>query len=152
MGVKHNALSVDHLERTTDAEIDALRGSETMPTMLPGSSFFLGIPYGRAKAFIDAGLGIALASDYNPGSSPSGDMRFIMALACIRMRLTPVQALNALTLNAAYAMGVNDLTGSITPGKRADLILTTPGWTLTKLPYTYQTPFIRQVFLNGRPL
>ena len=152
VGVKHNALSVDHLERTTDAEIDALRGSETMPTMLPGSSFFLGIPYGRAKAFIDAGLGIALASDYNPGSSPSGDMRFIMALACIRMRLTPVQALNALTLNAAYAMGVNDLTGSITPGKRADLILTTPGWTLTKLPYTYQTPFIRQVFLNGRPL
>ena len=150
VGVKHNALSVDHLERTTDAEIDALRGSETMPTMLPGSSFFLGIPYGRAKAFIDAGLGIALASDYNPGSSPSGDMRFIMALACIRMRLNPVQALNALTLNAAYAMGVNDLTGSITPGKRADLILTTPGWTLTKLPYTYQTPFIRQVFLGGQ--
>ena len=150
VGVKHKALSVDHLERTTDAEIDALRGSETMPTMLPGSSFFLGIPYGRAKAFIDAGLGIALASDYNPGSSPSGDMRFIMALACIRMRLTPVQALNALTLNAAYAMGLSDITGSITAGKRADLILTHPGWTLTKLPYTYQTPFIRQVFLNGQ--
>ena len=136
VGVKHKALSVDHLERTTDAEIDALRGTETMPTMLPGSSFFLGIPYGRA----------------NPGSSPSGDLRFIMALACIRMRLTPVQALNALTLNAAYAMGLSDITGSITPGKRADLILTHPGWTLTKLPYTYQTPFIRQVFLNGRPL
>ena len=152
VGVKHKALSVDHLERTTDAEIDALRGTETMPTMLPGSSFFLGIPYGRAKAFINAGLGIALASDYNPGSSPSGDLRFIMALACIRMRLTPVQALNALTLNAAYAMGLSDITGSITPGKRADLILTHPGWTLTKLPYTYQTPFIRQVFLNGRPL
>ena len=150
VGVKHKALSVDHLERTTDAEIDALRGSETMPTMLPGSSFFLGIPYGRAKAFIDAGLGIALASDYNPGSSPSGDLRFIMALACIRMRLTPVQALNALTLNAAYAMGLSDITGSITPGKRADLILTHPGWTLTKLPYTYQTPFIRQVFLGGQ--
>ena len=150
VGVKHKALSVDHLERTTDAEIDALRGSETMPTMLPGSSFFLGIPYGRAKAFIDAGLGIALASDYNPGSSPSGDMRFIMALACIRMRLTPTQALNALTLNAAYAMGLSDITGSITPGKRADLILTHPGWTLTKLPYTYQTPFIRQVFLKGQ--
>jgi len=152
VGVKHKALSVDHLERTTDAEIDALRGTETMPTMLPGSSFFLGIPYGRAKAFINAGLGIALASDYNPGSSPSGDMRFIMALACIRMRLTPVQALNALTLNAAYAMGLSDITGSITPGKRADLILTHPGWTLTKLPYTYQTPFIRQVFLNGKML
>jgi imidazolonepropionase len=152
VGVKHKALSVDHLERTMDAEIDALWGSETMPTMLPGSSFFLGIPYGRAKAFINAGLGIALASDYNPGSSPSGDMRFIMALACIRMRLTPVQALNALTLNAAYAMGLSDITGSITPGKRADLILTHPGWTLTKLPYTYQTPFIRQVFLNGKML
>ena len=152
VGVKHKALSVDHLERTTDAEIDALRGTETMPTMLPGSSFFLGIPYGHAKAFIDAGLGIALASDYNPGSSPSGDMRFIMALACIRMRLTPIQALNALTLNAAYAIGLSDITGSITPGKHADLILTHPGWTLTKLPYTYQTPFIRQVFLNGRPL
>ena len=150
VGVKHGALSVDHLERTTEAEIDALRGSVTMPTMLPGSSFFLGIPYGRAKAFIDAGLGIALASDYNPGSSPSGDMRFIMALACIRMRLTPVQALNALTLNAAYAMGLSDVTGSITPGKRADLLLTHPGWTLTKLPYTYQTPFIRQVFLGGQ--
>ena len=150
VGVKHGALSVDHLERTTDAEIDALRGSVTMPTMLPGSSFFLGIPYGRAKAFIDAGLGIALASDYNPGSSPSGDLRFIMALACIRMRLTPVQALNALTLNAAYAMGLSDVTGSITPGKRADLLLTHPGWTLTKLPYTYQTPFIRQVFLGGQ--
>ena len=152
VGVKHNALSVDHLERTTDAEIDALRGAETMPTMLPGSSFFLGIPFGRAKAFIDAGLGIALASDYNPGSSPSGDMRFIMALACIRMRLTPVQALNALTLNSAYAMGLSDITGSITPGKRADLILTHPGWTLTKLPYTYQTPFIRQVMLKGQVL
>ena len=150
VGVKHKALSVDHLERTTDAEIDALRGTETMPTMLPGSSFFLGIPYGRAKAFIDAGLGIALASDYNPGSSPSGDLRFIMALACIRMRLTPVQALNALTLNAAYALGISDITGSITPGKRADLIFTPPAWTLTKLPYTYQTPFIRQVFLGGQ--
>ena len=150
VGVKHGALSVDHLERTTDAEIEVLRGSETMPTMLPGSSFFLGIPFGRAKEFIGAGLGIALASDYNPGSSPSGDMRFVMALACIRMRLTPIQALNAVTLNSAYAMGISDITGSITPGKRADLILTHPGWTLTKLPYTYQTPFIRQVILNGQ--
>ena len=150
VGVKHNALSVDHLEQTTDAEIDALRDSETMPTMLPGSSFFLGIPFGEAKKFIEKGLGIALASDYNPGSSPSGDMRFVMALACIRMRLTPIQALNAVTLNSAYAMGISDITGSITPGKRADLILTHPGWTLTKLPYTYQTPFIRQVILNGQ--
>ena len=152
VGVQHNALSVDHLERTTDAEIEVLRGTGTMPTMLPGSSFFLSIPFGRAKEFIDKGLGIALASDYNPGSSPSGDMRFVMALGCIRMRLTPVQALNAVTLNSAYAMGVSDLTGSITPGKRADLLLTRPGWTLTKLPYLHQTPFLRKVFLGGKAL
>ena len=150
VGVQHNALSVDHLERTTDTEIEVLRGAETMPTMLPGSSFFLGIPFGRAKEFIGAGLGVALASDYNPGSSPSGDMRFVMALGCIRMRLTPVQALNAVTLNSAYAMGVSDITGSITPGKRADLLLSHPGWTLTKLPYLHQTPFLRKVFLNGQ--
>ena len=152
VGVKHRALSVDHLERTTEAEIEALRGSDTMPVMLPGSSFFLGIPYGRARAFIEAGLPLALASDYNPGSSPSGDMRFVMALGCIRMRLTPVQAFNAVTLNGAYALGVSDITGSVTPGKRADLILTHPGWTLTKIAYLYQTPFIRRVFLGGKAL
>ena len=120
-----------------------------MPTMLPGSSFFLGLPYGRAKEFIQAGLGIALASDYNPGSSPSGDMRFILALACIRMRLTPVQALNACTLNSAYALGVSDITGSVTPGKRADLILTVPLPSLTTLSYLHHTPFIRRVFFGG---
>ncbi len=150
VGVAHGALSVDHLEQTTDAEIEVLKGSGTMPTMLPGSSFFLGIPFGRAREFISAGLGIALASDYNPGSSPMGDMRFVMALACIKMRLTPVQALNALTLNGAYAMGISNITGSITPGKRADLILTHPGWTLTRIPYTYRTPWIRSVFKKGR--
>ena len=152
VGVAHNALSVDHLERTTDAEIEVLRGSATMPVMLPGTSFFLGIPFGRAKDYINAGLGIALASDYNPGSSPSGDMRFVMALACIRMHLTPAEALNAVTLNGAYALGVSDITGSITPGKRADIILTEPGWTLTKLPYLYQTPFIRSVYIGGSEL
>ena len=151
-GVKHNALSVDHLERTTDAEIEALRGTETMPVMLPGTSFFLGIPYGRAKDYIKAGLGLALASDYNPGSSPSGDMRFVMALACIHMRLTPAEALNAVTLNGAYAMGVSDITGSITRGKRADFILTRPGWTLTKLPYLHHTPYIRSVYLEGKEI
>ena len=150
VGVKHRALSVDHLERTTDAEIEALRGTDTMPVMLPGSSFFLGIPFGRGRAFIEAGLPLALASDYNPGSSPSGDMRFVMALGCIRRRLTPVQAFNAVTLNGAYALGVADITGSVTPGKRADLILTHPGWTLTKIAYLYQTPFIRRVFLGGK--
>ena len=149
VGVKHKALSVDHLEQTTDAEIEALLGSCTMPTMLPGSSFFLGLPYGRAKAFIEAGLGIALASDYNPGSSPSGDMRFVMAMGCIRMRLTPVQALNACTLNAAYAMGISEQVGSITRGKRANLIITHPMHSLTIIPYHYNSPFIRHHILAG---
>ena len=147
VGVKHQALSVDHLERTTEAEMEALRGTWTMPTMLPGSSFFLGLPYGRAKDFIKAGLGVALASDYNPGSSPSGDMRFVMAQGCIKMRLTPVEAFNAVTLNSAYAMGVSGHYGSITRGKKAALILTHPGWDLTRLAYQYQTPFIRQILL-----
>ena len=137
VGVKCGALSVDHLERCTDAEIEALRGSATMPTMLPGSSFFLGLPYGRAKDFIGAGLGVALASDYNPGSSPCGDMRFVMAQGCIKMKLTPVQAFNAVTLNSAYAMGLSADYGSITVGKRAALILTEPGWDLTKIAYQY---------------
>ena len=147
VGVKHMALSVDHLERTTDAEIEALKGSWTMPTMLPGSSFFLGLPYGRAKDFLRAGLGVALASDYNPGSSPCGDMRFVMAQGCIKMRLTPVEAFNAVTLNSAYAMGVSQEYGSITRGKKAAIILTEPGWDLTRLAYQYQTPFIKEVIL-----
>ncbi len=149
-GVRHNALSVDHLERTTAAEIQVLSGTETMPTMLPGTSFFLGIPYGRARDYIDSGLGIALASDYNPGSSPSGNMRFIMALGCIRMKLTPEEALNATTVNSAYAMGVSDITGSITPGKKANLIITEPVPSLAFIPYSHQTPFIRHHILNGK--
>lgn len=149
IGVKHKALSVDHLERTTDAEIQALIGSETMPTMLPGSSFFLGLPFGKAKEFINAGLGVALASDYNPGSSPSGDMRFVMAMGCIKMRLTPTQALNAVTLNSAYAMGVSDKVGSIAIGKRANMIITKPFQSLNMIPYMYQTPFIKYHILSG---
>ena len=149
VGVRYGALSVDHLERSGPAQIEVLRGTSTMPTMLPGSSFFLGIPYAPAKDYIHAGLGIALASDYNPGSSPSGDMRFVMALGCIRMRLTPVQAFNAVTLNSAYAMGVAHLAGSITPGKIANLIVTHPGWDLTRIAYHYHTPFIRTVLLRG---
>ena len=151
VGVKHRALSVDHLEKTTDAEMEALRGSDTMPTMLPGSSFFLGLPYGRAKDYINAGLGVALASDYNPGSSPSGDMRFVWAMGCIRMRLTPVQAFNAVTINSAYAMGVSDETGSITIGKRANLVVTRPLHSLTMIPYHYQSPWIRLRLLSGVP-
>ena len=147
VGVKHQALSVDHLERTTEAEISALKGTWTMPTMLPGSSFFLGLPYGRAKDFVKAGLGVALASDYNPGSSPCGDMRFVMAQGCIKMRLTPIEAFNAVTLNSAYAMGVSTEYGSVTRGKKAALILTRPGWDITKLAYLYQTPFIREIII-----
>jgi len=149
VGVKYNALSVDHLEMTTDAEIEALRGSVTMPTMLPGCSFFLGIPFGRAKDYIEAGLPVALASDYNPGSSPSGNMRFVMALGCIRMRLTPEQSFNACTINTAYAMGVSDQLGSITVGKKANLIITKPLPSLAFIPYSHQTPIIEKVILNG---
>ena len=149
VGVKHNALSVDHLEKTTDAEIEALRGSGTMPTMLPGCSFFLGIPYGNAKGYIEAGLPVALASDYNPGSSPSGNMRFVMALGCIRMRLTPEQSFNACTINTAYAMGVSDQLGSITVGKKANLIITKPVPSLAFIPYSHQTPVIDRVILGG---
>ena len=145
VGVSYNALSVDHLERTTDEEIEVLRGSQTMPTMLPGASFFLGMPYGRAKDYIRAGLPVALASDYNPGSSPSGDMRFVMALGCIRMRLTPEEAFNACTINSACAMGVEDILGSITPGKKASLIITKPIPSLAFIPYAHQTPFISEV-------
>lgn len=147
VGVAHDALSVDHLERTTEAEIDVLKGKKTMPTMLPGASFFLGMPYGRAKDYIEAGLGIALASDYNPGSSPSGDMRFVMALGCIKMRLTPEQAFNACTINAAYAMGVSQSMGSITKGKRASLVVTKPLPSLAFIPYSYQTPYIERFII-----
>lgn len=150
VGVRHNALSVDHLESTTDAEIATLKGRKTMATMLPGASFFLRMQYGRAQDFINAGLGIALASDYNPGSSPCGDMRTIMSLGCIQMRLTPVQSLNACTLNSAYAMGVSDIAGSITQGKLANLIITKKIPSLTWIPYCWQTPFISKVLLRGR--
>lgn len=150
VGVKHNALSVDHLESTTDEEIRVLKDSCTMPTMLPGASFFLRMQYGKALDFINSGLGIALASDYNPGSSPCGDMRFVMSLGCIQMRLTPIQALNACTLNSAYAMGISDVAGSITAGKLANLIITKRIPSLTRIPYCYQTPFIDRVILRGR--
>lgn len=148
-GVACGALSVDHLEQTGDEEIEALRGSATMPTMLPGSSFFLGLPYGEAKKFIRSGLGVALASDYNPGSSPSGDMRFVMALGCIRMRLTPEESFNACTLNSAYAIGLSGKLGSITEGKTANLIICRKGISLASIPYAHQTPFIKTVILGG---
>ena len=145
IGVEYDALSVDHLERTTDAEMEVLKNSHTMPTMLPGASFFLGMPYGRALDYIKSGLPVALASDYNPGSSPSGDMRFVMALGCIRMRLTPEQAFNACTINSAYAMGVEEQVGSITVGKKASLIITKTLPSLSFIPYAHHTPFIARI-------
>ena len=150
VAVKHNALSVDHLEHTSTEGISDLRGTGTMPTMLPGSSFFLGLPYGRARDFVRAGLGVALASDYNPGSSPCGDMRFVMAQGCIKMRLTPAQSFNACTINGAYAMGVSDLCGSVTVGKLANLILTEPVSSLAFIPYCYATTFIRKHYIRGQ--
>lgn len=151
LGVRHKALSVDHLESTTQNEIDSLKGSDTMPTILPGASFFLRMQYGKAKDFINAGLGVALASDFNPGSSPCSDMRFVMALGCIQMRLTPVQAFNASTLNSAYAMGISDIAGSVQRGKLANLIVTKKIPSLEWIPYCYRSPFIERVILRGQP-
>lgn len=151
-GVAHGALSVDHLERTGAAEIEALRGVRTMPVLLPGAAFFLGMSYPPAREMIRAGLGVALASDYNPGSSPSGDMRMVVALASIRMRMTPAEAINAATLNGAYAMGLSGDYGSITVGKVANFFLTAPMPSVEFLSYAYTTPLIRRVFLRGGEL
>ena len=147
VAVNHQALSVDHLESMPDEEIDLLLGSATMPTCLPGTSFFLNMPYAPARRMINRGLGIALASDYNPGSTPSGDMKFVMSLGCIKLRLLPEEAFNAVTINAAYAMGLSHDYGSITIGKKAHLILTHPIPSLAFIPYSYTTPIIRKVLL-----
>ncbi len=150
VAVSRGALSADHLERITDVEIEAFRGSRTIPTMLPGASFFLGMPYGPARRAIDAGLPVALASDWNPGSSPSGDMRFVWALACAKMRLTPEEALNAMTVNTAAALGLAASGwGSITPGGPASIIITKPIPSLAYIPYAYTEPWIERVILKG---
>lgn len=152
VGVDHGALSVDHLERAGATEIELLKGSKTMPTALPGASFFSCLPFAPAKEMIAAGLGVALASDYNPGSSPSGDMRFVCSLGSIRMKLTPQQALNAATVNSAYAMGLSDKCGSITPGKIANFFVTAPLPSLEYLLYAYTTPLIDRIFLRGEEI
>ena len=149
VAVAHNALSVDHLEAMTERDIELLKGTETMPTALPGTSFFLNMPFAPARKMIAAGLPVATASDYNPGSTPSGDMKFVVSLACIKMRLTPAEALNAATINTAAAMGVSHEVGSITKGKRANLIITQPIPSIDFIPYAYTTPIIRQVILKG---
>ena len=152
VAVKHGALSVDHLENMPETEFDILRGSCTMPTVLPGTSFFLNMPYGPARKMIDAGLGVAVASDYNPGSTPSGDMKFVVSLACIKLRLMPAEAINAATLNAAYAMGLSADYGSIAPGKAANFFITEPIPSVDYIPYAYTSPIVKRVFLGGREI
>lgn len=149
VAVKHQALSVDHLESMTDRDIKLLHNSDTMPTCLPGTSFFLNMPFAPARKMIDEGLGIAIASDYNPGSTPSGDMRFCVSLACIKMRLLPEEAFNAVSINSAYAMGVSDKYGSIAKGKVANFLITRPLPSLAYIPYAYTQPIIREVYLHG---
>lgn len=149
VGVKHHALSVDHLESMTEEEIEILMDSDTMPTILPGTSFFLNMPYGKGRKMIDAGLGIAIASDYNPGSTPSGDMKFVVSLACIKLRLLPNEAINAATIDGAYAMGESAEYGSIAKGKVANFFITHPLPSLNFIPYAYTTPIIKTVVLNG---
>lgn len=149
--VSHRALSVDHLESMTDADIDLLSGGDTIPTALPGTSFFLNMPFAPARKMIEAGLPLAIASDYNPGSTPSGDMKFVVSLACIKMRLTPAEAINAATINGAAAMGISDAYGSLAPGKVANFFITDPIPSLAFLPYAYTTPLIRHTYLAGLP-
>lgn len=149
VGVRHNALSVDHLESMTAETIETLRGSETMPTALPGTSFFLNMPFALGRKVIDEGLPLAVASDYNPGSTPSGDMKFVISLACIKMRLLPAEAINAGTMNSAYAMGLSKDYGSITKGKVANFYITKPIPSVDFIPYAYTTPIIDRLFLRG---
>lgn len=149
LGVEQGALSVDHLERITDVEIEALKDSSTMPTMLPGAAFFLGMSYPPARAMMQAGLSVALASDYNPGSSPSGNMRMVMSLASIAMHMTPTEALWAATLNGAAAMGESRDYGSITIGKVANFFITKPLPSMEFFTYAYATPLIESVWLKG---
>lgn len=152
IGVKHRAISVDHLERMGADEIEVLRNSDTVATMLPGASFFLGMPYAPARQAVDAGLTVALASDYNPGSSPSGDMRMVWALGCIKMRLTPTEALAACTLNGAAAMELGTELGTLAPGRTASFIVTKPVPSLAFIPYAYTTPWLRDVFIAGKKI
>ncbi len=150
VGVKYGAISVDHLEQMGDAEIECLKDTETMPTVLPGCAFFLNLPLSPARKMIDSGLPVAMASDFNPGTSPSGNMQLILSMACIRYRLTPEEALNATTLNTAYAMGVSDEVGSITKGKLANLIVTQPMTQLEFMPYYYGANKVAKMILNGK--
>lgn len=149
VGVDNNALSVDHLEVLTDEDLVYLKNSQTMPVSLPSCSFFLGIPYTNARKIIDANLPMALASDYNPGSSPSGNMNFVVSLASIKMKMTPEEAINAATINGAYALGLSDTVGSISRGKFANFIITKPIKSYRFLPYSFTDNSIENVYIKG---
>lgn len=150
VGVKYNALSVDHLEYTGNAEIEALLGSDTMPTILPGAAFFLNMPYAPARKMIDAGLPVAMASDFNPGSSPSGNMQLILSMASILYRMTPEEGINATTINSAYAMDLSEEMGSIAVGKKASVFITKPIPTYHFMPYYYGSNKVETAILNGK--
>lgn len=150
VGVKYNALSVDHLECVGEAEIQCLKASQTMPTILPGAAFFLNMPYSPARTMINAGLPVAMASDFNPGSSPSGNMQLVLTFACVNYKLTPQEALNATTINSAYAMGISETHGSIARGKQANFYITKDIPTIEYIPYYYGTNKVERVFLNGK--
>ena len=149
VAVRHNALSVDHLESMTDSDVSLLSDSSTIPTALPGTSFFLNMPFAPARKMISAGLPLATASDYNPGSTPSGDMKFVVSLSCIKLRLTPEEAINAATINTAAAMELSHDYGSLARGKVANFVITRPMRSINFLPYAYTTPVIERVFLQG---
>jgi len=148
--VKHNALTVDHLEVVTYEDIEVLKNAETMAVALPSCSYFISIPYTPARKIIDAGLPLALATDYNPGTTPSGNMNFVVATACIKMKMTPEEAVNAATINGAYAMGVSNTHGSITKGKKANIILTKPIHSFYQFPYEFGSNLIEKVFIEGK--
>jgi imidazolonepropionase len=152
ISVQNNALSVDHLEVITDYDIDILKASETMPVALPSCSFFLGIPYTNGKKIIDNGLPLALATDYNPGSTPSGNMNFVVSLACIQMKLTPEEAINAATINGAYAMNLSDKLGSISKGKLANFLITKPITSYNFIPYNFGNSCVDQVYIKGEKI
>jgi imidazolonepropionase len=150
--VELGALSVDHLEIVTPEDIEALKNSSTMPVALPSCSYFLSIPYTPARQLIEAGLPLALASDFNPGSTPSGNMNFVVATACIKMKMTPEEAINAATLNGAYAMGVSHTHGSITRGKNASFIITKALPSYYQIPYLFGSNCIESIYLNGEKI
>lgn len=149
VGVEYGARSVDHLEHTSTEHIELLKQSNTTPTLLPSTAFFLRLPYAPARQMIDSGLGVALATDYNPGSSPSGNMPFVLSLACIYMKMLPKEAIAAATINGAFAMGLEKTCGSISIGKRADILITKPIESIDVLPYFFGTSYIEKVISNG---